>query len=299
MTDPSAPILTQHTISSEGLTLGVWEGPDNGPTLVFVHGFPDTHVVWEPVIERLADRFHCIAYDVRGAGASDKPASQADYFSAHLVTDLVAVIDGFSPDKPVHVVGHDWGSVQSWDAVISEPSDARLTGRIASFTTISGPCLDHARAFVTSALAGSWQQRQQALQQAGRSWYVYAFQLPVVPELVLRQLTERMLAKLPESSDHFAETLPDDAAHGVNLYRANLRRRPALPDGPRTSLPVQLVVPLRDKYVTPAAVSNVEAFASDLTRVEVDAGHWLPRTHPGELASLVESFVTQVESRPA
>jgi len=297
MTNPPSPTLTPHTISSEGLTLGVWDGPDNGPPLVFVHGFPDTHVLWEPVIDRLTERYHAIAYDVRGAGSSDKPAALADYFSDHLVTDLVAVIDGFSPDEPVHVVGHDWGSVQSWDAVISEAFDARLSGRIASFTTISGPCLDHARAFTKSAAAGDRQLRLRVLRQAGRSWYVYAFQLPVVPELVLRSVSGRLLAKLPDGSDHFAETLPDDAAHGVNLYRANSRRRPDFPRGPRTSLPVQLVVPLRDKYVTPAAVGNVEAFASDLTRVEVDAGHWLPRTHPDELAGLLDGFVARVESR--
>lgn len=297
MNDSSESPLAAHTISSEGLTLAVWEGPDNGPPVVFVHGFPDTHVVWEPVIERLTDSFHCIAYDVRGAGVSDPPVAGADYFSPHLVTDLVAVLDGFSPDRPVHVVGHDWGSVQVWDAVISEPFDSRLTGRIASFTSISGPCLDHVRSFVTSSLRGDWQTRQQALQQAARSWYVYAFQVPVLPELVLRQLSERMLADRPEGSRHFAATLPQDAAHGVNLYRANLRHRPSFPGGPRTALPVQLIVPLRDKYVTPALVSTVEAFATDLTRVEMDAGHWLPQTHPDELARRVDTFVSQVESR--
>lgn len=296
MTDSSST-LTSHTISSEGLTLAVWEGPDNGPPLVFVHGFPDTHVVWEPVIERLADRFHCIAYDVRGAGASDKPAAQADYFSPHLVTDLVAVMDGFSPESPVHVVGHDWGSVQAWDAVISEPSDARLTGRVASFTSISGPCLDHVRAFAKSSWGGDRQQRQDALKQAGRSWYVYAFQLPGLPELVLRSMSERMLAKLPDGSDHFAPTLPEDAANGVNLYRANLRQRPRFPGGPRTSLPVQLIIALRDKYVGPALARSASEFASDLTQVEIDAGHWVPHTHPDELSHQLDTFVTQVEAR--
>lgn len=299
MTASSGLPLTPLTISSEGLTLAVWEGPDNGPPLVFVHGFPDTHVVWEPVIERLADRFHCIAYDVRGAGASDSPTARADYFSAHLVTDLIAVLDGFSPDAPVHVVGHDWGSVQAWDAVISEPSDARLTGRIASFTSISGPCLDHVRAFAKASWQGNRAQRQQALRQAGRSWYIYAFQVPALPEVVLRRLSERMLIKPADDSHHFAATLPADAAHGVNLYRANLRHRPRFPGGPRTSLPVQLIIALRDKYVAPALARSVSQFATDLTPVEMDAGHWVPCTHPDELARHIDDFVTQIESRPS
>ncbi len=297
MTASSGLPLTSLTISSEGLTLAVWEGPDNGPPLVFVHGFPDTHVLWEPVIERLADRFHCIAYDVRGAGASDSPAAQADYFSAHLVTDLIAVLDGFSPGAPVHVVGHDWGSVQAWDAVVSEPSDPRLTGRIASFTSISGPCLDHVRAFAKASWGGNREQRQQALRQAGRSWYVFAFQVPALPELVLRRLSERRLTKPADGGRHFAATLPADAAHGVNLYRANLRHRPRFPGGPRTSLPVQLIIALRDKYVAPALARSVSQFAADLTSIEMDAGHWVPYTHPDELARRLDTFVTQVESR--
>ncbi len=299
MTDSSASPLTSRTISSEGLTLAVWEGPDNGPPVVFVHGFPDTHVVWEPVVERLADRFHCIAYDVRGAGASDQPMARADYFSAHLVTDLVAVLDGFSPDAPVHVVGHDWGSVQAWDAVLSEPSDSRLTARIASFTSISGPCLDYVRAVAKSSWAASWAQRRRALRQAARSWYVYAFQVPVLPEVILRRLSQRMLASLPDGSDHFAATLPADAAHGVNLYRANLRSRPRFPTGPRTSLPVQVIIALRDKFVTPYVARSANQFAADLTVVEIDAGHWVPYTHPDEIARRIDDFVTQVESRPS
>lgn len=297
MTDSPESPLPEHTISSEGLTLAVWDGPDNGPPVVFVHGFPDTHVVWEPVIERLSDRFHCIAYDVRGAGASDQPAAGADYSSPHLVTDLVAVLDGFAPERQVHIVGHDWGSVQAWDAVISEPFDSRLTGRIASFTSISGPCIDHVRSFVESSWRGDWRTRQQLLQQAARSWYVVAFQFPVLSELVLRQLSEWVVANRPVGTGHFAATLPQDAAHGVNLYRANLRHRPRSPAGARTAIPVQLIVPLRDKYVTPALVSTVETFASDLTRVEMDAGHWLSRTHPDELARRVDAFVSEVESR--
>lgn len=307
--DRGAPAaLTAHTISSEGLTLAVWEGPHNGPSVVFVHGYPDSHVVWDSVIDRLAARYHCIAYDVRGAGASDAPTAQADYFTPHLVTDLVAVMDGFAPDRPVHVVGHDWGSVQAWDAVLSEPSDQRLTGRLASFTSISGPCLDHLRTFVATAWRSGWTLRRQALEQAGRSWYIYAFQVPVLPELVLRRLSPRLVAAAPAGADggdsgqgsgHFAATLPRDAANGVNLYRANFRHRPRLPGGARTALPVQLVVPLHDTYVTPALVSTVESFATDLTRVDLDAGHWVPRSHPDDLAACLDSFITDVEARSA
>jgi pimeloyl-ACP methyl ester carboxylesterase len=197
----------------------------------------------------------------------------------------------------VHVVGHDWGSVQAWDAILSEPTDERLTGRIASFTSISGPCLDHVRAFGASAWRGGWGSRLHGLQQAARSWYVYAFQVPVVPGLVSHRLGQMVLDRHVVGPDFFAETLPRDAQNGVNLYRANFRRRPRLPGGPRTSLPVLLVVPLRDRYVTPALAGTAQAFVTDLTRVDIDAGHWAPRSHPDELARCLDAFVTGVEAR--
>jgi pimeloyl-ACP methyl ester carboxylesterase len=293
----STDSMTAHTISSEGLTLAVWEGPDHGPPIVFVHGFPDTHVVWTRVIDRLSDRFRCIAYDIRGAGASDAPAATADYSTPHLVTDLAGVLDGFAADRPVHLVGHDWGSVQTWDAVLREPTDERLTGRIASFTSISGPSLDHLRTFPAAARRGGPQLRRQALEQAVRSWYVLAFQVPVLPEVVLRRLGHRIFGQSDFGPDHFAPTLPRDAANGLHLYRANLRRRPAHPGGLRTSVPVQLVVPLRDIFVLPALASVAETFATDLIRLELDAGHWVPRSHPDELARCIAAFVTDVEAR--
>ena len=282
----------QHTISSEGLTLTVFEGPRAGPTVLFVHGFPDTHAVWDPVVTLLSDRFHSVAYDVRGAGASDVPKAQADYGVSHLVTDLVAVMDATSPDEPVHLVGHDWGSIQAWEAVVRARSDPRLAGRIASYTTISGPCLHHLAGFRQALTRGGIERRQEAVRQLLRSWYVVAFHVPVVPELLLRRLNRRLLACRPSGSHHFPRSLPDDAAHGVNLYRANIFHVTHVPGGPSTALPVQLIVPLRDKYVTPALTRDVDRYAIDLTRVEIDAGHWVQRSQPVELAEHIAGFVT-------
>ncbi len=279
-------------IGSEGLRLGVWRSGEAGPSIVFVHGFPDTHTVWDAVIARLSDRFRCIAYDVRGAGASDAPPTREGYRLSHLVTDLVAVLDSQSPDEPAHLVAHDWGSIQAWDAVVRESSDNRLQGRIASYTSISGPSLHHVDAYVGAARRGGWQRKRQALGQLRHSWYVYAFHLPVLPELFLRASSALLLRRSGGRRPHVADTLPRDAVNGLELYRANVFHREPVPGGPRTSLPVQLVVPLRDRYVTPSLLRDVHRFAADLTRVEVDAGHWVARSHPDELASYVDGFVT-------
>ena len=143
MADAPAHAITRRTIEGDGLPLAVWEGRRNGPTVVLVHGYPDTHVVWNRVVERLAGDFHCVVYDVRGAGESGVPAARAGYLLEHLRADLVAVLDAVAPTEPVHLVGHDWGSIQAWDAVVRASSDPALSGRITSYTTISGPCLEH------------------------------------------------------------------------------------------------------------------------------------------------------------
>lgn len=287
----------QTLVPSEGLRLAAWQGPATGPPVVFVHGFPDTHAVWRPVVERLADRFHCIAYDVRGAGASESPAGRDGFHLRHLVTDLVAVLDTCAADKPVHLVGHDWGSIQAWEAVFSESSDPRLKGRIASYTSISGPALAHLAAFAKAARRGDWHRKREWLVQLLRSWYVFAFQLPRLPELGMRLYARRMLAT-KNSAGWPADTLPQDAVRGLELYRANLRGGSRNQDaggvprvhGARTRLPVQLVVPLRDRYLTPAATREVHRFVPNLTRVEIDAGHWVQQTSPDQLAALIGDF---------
>lgn len=292
----SLPTTTRSTVSSGGVSLAVWQTPQIGPTVVLVHGFPDTHAVWDPVVQRLQDRFHCVTYDVRGAGESGAPGRQDEYAVRHLVDDVAAVIDVVSPDRPVHLVGHDWGSVQAWEVVIREKCDARFSGRIASYTTISGPCLDHVAAFSRSARRGGWKHKGQGLHQLLHSWYVYAFHLPWLPEYVLRHTS--LLTGGNGRHRHFGPTLPADAVHGLNLYRANIfTRRERPPGGATTDVPVQLIVPLRDPYVLPQLTHNVHRFASDLARLEIDAGHWVPLSHPGELAAALATFVSAQDAR--
>jgi pimeloyl-ACP methyl ester carboxylesterase len=294
MPDTPSSAARRLDVSSSRLRLAAWRSGEVGEPVVLVHGYPDTHAVWDLVVDRLAGRFRCLTYDVRGAGASDAPEGRSGYRLSSLVADLAAVLDAAFPAEPVHLVGHDWGSIQAWDAVVRERSDPRLQGRIASYTTISGPCLQHADAFVGSARRGSWSQRRQVMSQLRRSWYVYAFGVPVVPDLVLRRYAGALMRRADPGRRSFADTLPSDAANGLELYRANIFSGSGapVPGGPRTSLPVQLVVPLRDAFITPAFVANVGRFAPDLTRVEIDAGHWVQRSRPDELSTAIAAFAT-------
>lgn len=281
----------RRTVHSGDVALAVFESPDNGPTIVLVHGYPDTHVVWDLVADRLAPRFHCVAYDVRGAGDSDAPDTRDAYRLSELRADLATVMDEVSPDAPVHLVGHDWGSIQGWDTVIRIGSDPAWRNRIASFTTISGPCLQHVTAFRRSARTFGWSRRIAVARQGLHSWYVFAFHVPWLPERVLPRLNRRLLATRDRSRFGFADSLPDDSAHGLELYRANIFHRERLDGPPSTDVPVLLVRPTRDKYVTAELTADVGQYASDLTEVEIDAGHWVPRTAPDEAAAAIGDFV--------
>ena len=86
-------------------------GDDPRPTVVLVHGWPDTHHLWTHVAPLLAGDFRVIAYDCRGFGDSDRPDGDDPYRLSEMADDLFAVIDAVSPDNAVHVLAHDWGSV--------------------------------------------------------------------------------------------------------------------------------------------------------------------------------------------
>ncbi len=285
-------------VQSSGLGLAVREyvgppGPREGEHVVLVHGYPDSQDMWVPVASRLSEAGrHVVTYDVRGAGASDVPARTEDYRVERLVDDLVAVLDATVPaGDRVHLVGHDWGSVQLWEAVLSESDDPRLQGRIASFTSVSGPAMEH----LSYLFRHPKGRRLRLLRQLGASWYILAFQVPLLPELTWRT-TAATVGTLAARRDRggaatsWGPALADDAAHGVNLYRANLRR-PSRGRGRRTDVPVLAVAPLRDPFLTGVTVDDLDHLCSDVRVVRPDTGHWLPRSHPDLLADLVTEHV--------
>lgn len=283
-------------VPSAGVSLAVREhgvtGPDR-PTVVLVHGYPDRQEMWDPVVDTLPlEEMHVVTYDVRGAGATGTPSRREDYRTERLVDDLVAVLDAVLPEGGrAHLVGHDWGSVQLWDAVAAEPDDPRLRGRIASFTSISGPSLDH-----TARLFRDRQGRRLALlRQSLHSWYVYLFQVPLLPDLAWRH-GHRWLARAVArhehlGSGHWGPGLGRDGVNGLNLYRANVIRRARRPRPLRVDVPVQVVRPTKDSFLTAVTLEGLDRICTDLRIVEVDAGHWVARTHPELVASLVAEHV--------
>lgn len=290
----TATVTTVSSATAPPVDLRVTEYGDRaaGVHVLLLHGFPDDQRMWEPVVDHLPDDWHVVTFDLRGFGGSDKPEEKAAYRLERLVEDVAAVVAHTVPDaEPVHVMGHDWGSVLGWDLLAAETRCGPLAGRLASYTSISGPSLDHL-ASLTSTWAGKWRLLPQVL----CSWYVWLFQLPRVPELAWERMQGR-IRKDGARLDPTIELLPwgpdlvANTRHSVNLYRANVLQRARRPRPWQSSVPVQLVVPTRDAWVTPRATEGMEERCRDLTRVEIAAGHWVPRAHPEELAGLVAAFV--------
>ena len=295
------PEAREHRVTADDVELAVVEAGDTTrPTLLFLHGYPDCKQVWEPVMTRLADRYHVVAYDVRGTGQSSAPEPRAEsYLLERLEEDFLSVLDALAPYGPVHLVGHDWGSVQGWEFATSP----RLRGGLASFTSISGPCLDHFGFWLRDRLhPPTARSLLQALGQGLRSWYVYAFQVPRVPEALWRgplgrrwPAVRRVMERLPVADDRPSATLPEDAANGTWLYRANMRDRLRDPRPDRiATVPVQLVVPTGDPYLSRHLYDDLDRWAPVLRRRTVDAGHWLPLSRPDQLAEWISEFVDAV-----
>ncbi|CND42513.1 short-chain dehydrogenase of uncharacterised substrate specificity [Mycobacterium tuberculosis] len=272
-------------------------GEAERPTVVLVHGYPDTGAMWDDVAERLAGRFRVVAYDVRGAGASGAPSDPLDYGLDALMGDLEAVLDGVGADEPVHLVGHDWGSVQGWEAVIG----GRLRGRIASFTSISGPDRRHLARWVREAVRSGPRGVAEVLGQARRSVYMPVFMAPRVGEAAARALAAgfgRMM-RLREGAEprpgHPADTLPSDARNGLGLYRANLGRGGGTSGDGRTDVPVQLIVPMKDRYGSQSLLLSARGRVPNLYVRRAPAGHWVARSHPDLIARWVTEFVDHIE----
>lgn len=290
--------VTSTITASDGVTLAVHRYTDIDParpTILAIHGFPDNHHVWDGVAHELAGKpYNVVAYDVRGAGESSRPAKRSGYLFAQLVSDIGAVIDSLGVG-PVHLLAHDWGSIQAWAAV----TDDSVMGKVASFTSISGPHLNYAGAFLRSARTP--RAVAQVVRQLISSGYIGFFLCPGVPELSFRshvgvkvvEALERIGRSSTRSQRHDTLRSVTDYVHGLNLYRQNMPA-PMLAPGrqlPETTVAVQTLVPRRDIFVTPALQRFTGAIPNGGRVIEIEGGHWVVTSRPDVIARLTAEWV--------
>lgn len=222
----AAPPRTR-IVERAGASLFVREAGDpTHPTVVLVHGYPDTHAVWDELLDLLSDRFHTAAYDVRGMGHSTSSGTRGEFRLGELALDLAAVADAVGQGQPVHLVGHDWGAFQCWEAL----GAPHVGLRAASLTAVAGPRVQAAADWALRRLRPSPAALGELLGQMRRSWYMAALQLPGLPERAIRIGMERSwpaamrrLEGIEPRPGHPAATLRSDARAGLELYRSNAR----------------------------------------------------------------------------
>jgi len=245
-----------------------------GPAVLLVHGFPDFWFTWRYQIGALADAgYSVVAPDMRGYNTSDKPAGVAAYDIDELVGDLVGLVDRVGGGR-AHLVGHDWGGIAAWYAASRHPD------RFRSLVILNSP---HPGAFRRDFFRTA---------QWLRSWYMFFFQLPGLPERLIRLGNWRSL-EITYTRDVFAA---DAFAHGeideikralaepgaltsaVHYYRAAFRRglrRPADEDT-RVDVPTLLVWGERDRFLGTSLATGLEQWVPNLRVHRIaDAGHWV------------------------
>jgi pimeloyl-ACP methyl ester carboxylesterase len=176
-------------------------------TIVLLHGFPESAASWREVKPLLtAAGYRVLAPDQRGYACDARPRRRRDYTLDKLAGDVLALADNEGAER-FHVVGHDWGGAVAWQLA------ANHADRLLTMTSLATP---HPQAMVRSLLRG----------QLFKSWYMVAFQLPVLPELALRGRSfRRQLVNSGMPDDYVDEYLallrePGAARGALNWYRA-------------------------------------------------------------------------------
>jgi NAD(P)-dependent dehydrogenase (short-subunit alcohol dehydrogenase family)/pimeloyl-ACP methyl ester carboxylesterase len=291
--------------ASDGITLAVHaytEIDPQRPTVLAIHGYPDNHHLWDGVAAELGNRYNFVAYDVRGAGESERPSGRSGYRFPQLISDVGAVIDSLGVGQ-VHLLAHDWGSIQGWAAV----TDDAVMSKVASFTSISGPHLNYAGKFLRSARTP--RGLFDVVRQFMASGYIWFFLCPGLPELMIRSgvgvKVIDAFGRIGNSSIRTQTLAParstGDYVNGLNLYRANMPA-PFLAPGaqlPQTNVPVQVLVPRMDIFVTPALQRFTGSIPPGSRVVPIEGGHWVVTSRPDVIARLAGDWIDRVLSGAA
>ncbi|TMB51819.1 MAG: alpha/beta hydrolase [Deltaproteobacteria bacterium] len=191
----------------------------DGPLVILLHGFPECWYSWRHQIAALAPRFRVVAPDLRGYNESDKPEGIAAYALPELVADVRGLIEAFG-EREAAIVGHDWGGAIAWTFAMDHPEATRR------LVVLNCP---HPAIFAQHLRANG--------RQLARSWYMFFFQLPWLPEAVLRaghgwavgsairRSAVRQDAITTQDLGHLRDAVsrPGAMRSAVNYYRAAFR----------------------------------------------------------------------------
>ena len=263
-----------------------------GPRLVvLLHGFPECWYSWRHQLKALGERFHVVAPDMRGYNLSDKPPRVEDYRVGRLVDDVTGLIRHLGA-REAAVVGHDWGAAVAWAVAQHYPD------YVSKLAALQVPP------------AAVW-RKNLSLRQLLRSWYMFFYQLPSIPEWWIRRKDfaglEKMFRKTARPGtfeDRDIEVLksalkePGALTAAVNYYRANLgplllRRPGEYTKQERVRVPTLFIYGERDFAIVPETVEGVASYVNaPYTEVRLaKSNHWVQQEYPAEVNAALSSFL--------
>ncbi|MFC2065044.1 alpha/beta fold hydrolase [Chloroflexota bacterium] len=277
-------ILKFETIETNGIHLHtVLAGPGNGQPVFLLHGFPDAWFGWQSQIEALVGAgFRVIAPDQRGYNLSDKPQGIASYTMPLLVDDILGLADELGFDR-FSLAGHDFGAMVAWNLAMSHPE------RLKKMAIANVPHPAVMKSYLRS-------QPKQML----KSWYGLFFQIPKLPELIVRMSNWRFLiSAMPdelsaEEQDRYREVWEQPGAMTgmINWYRAMLQKSRTVLEKPNIKVPTLILWGKQDPHLSyeMAELSVDLCDDGELITFE-DASHWVLYDEPDEISKhLIHHF---------
>ena len=260
-----------------------------GPLVVLLHGFPEFWWSWRLQIPALAAAgFHVVAPDLRGYNLSDRPPNVADYGLEHLAADVAGVIRAMGETK-AHVVGHDWGGAVAWAFAMAYPEmlDRLAILNVPHPVRMEGALLSSPR-------------------QIAKSWYMFFFQLPRLPERFLRSNDYANLRRslrsgrgrdVPESEIQpyvDAARRAEGLRGGIDYYRAAIRAvvSRTLPPPRVIDAPVLVIWGQKDTFLGQELAEPPARWVKN-ARVEYlpNASHWVQLDEPERVNALLAGFL--------
>ena len=264
-------------------------GPPDGELLVLLHGFPEFHYGWRHQMAPLAEAgFHVVAPDQRGYNLSDKPVGVNAYRVEHMARDVIGLMDHFGVEQAC-IAGHDWGAAVAWETALRYPA------RVRKLAILNVPHPDVMGRFLRS----SWRQIR-------KSWYIFFFQIPGLPEALfsrngyagLAQLLRRSGKAGAFSDADIAEYVqawsqPGALSAMINWYRAALRG--GLGGKGRRVSPSTLVLWGKQDVALSAEMAEPSVDLCDQGRLVFyeDATHWVQHDKAEEVIKELQEFFSR------
>ena len=261
-------------------------GPPDGPVVLLLHGFPEFWYSWRNQIEPLAaSGFRVIVPDQRGYNTSSKPRGARSYALSHLISDVLAIAHHLGQSR-IFLAGHDWGAAVAWSVALLHPQ------RVAKLAILNVPHPSVMRRYLKTNR-----------RQLRRSWYMFFFQLPWLPEAAFSAFNFKLGVRSLVRSSRPGTFSPEDLAQYraawsqpgaltamINWYRAAFRYRSKFPDS-TVHVPTRILWGERDAFLLSEMAHDSLRYCD---RAELytfaNASHWLQHEEPARLSELLIDF---------